>query len=94
MTCSINGDIANGDGSRFRLFHRFMLRSNVVLPEPLGPIIAILRQALPRGRYRAAPSDREIFHQVLNFNGTHFGSLSWRLSDSQNGSATSIILSP
>ncbi len=55
-----------------------MLRSNVVLPEPLGPIMPLLRLASPQGRYHAAPSDREFFHQVLNFNGTHLGSLSWR----------------
>ncbi len=80
MNVQFNSDIANGDGSRFRLFQQIYLRSNVVLPEPLGPIIATTSPASPQGRYHAAPSDRGIFSPVLNFNGTHLGSLSWRLS--------------
>ncbi len=80
MNVQYQCDIANGDGSRFRLFQQIYAACNVVLPEPLGPIIATTSPGFPRGRYRATPSDREIFSPGSYFNGTHFGSLSWRLS--------------
>ncbi len=61
MNVQYQWDFANGDGSRFRLFQQIYAAYNVVLPEPLGPIIATTSPGFTQGRYRAAPSDRGIF---------------------------------
>ena len=77
----INGHIAHPDGPAFRLFQQVNTAQQRRFTGAAGaddrhhfPLLDIEVDTV---QYRLAV---EFFHQVFDFNGTHFGSRSWRFS--------------